>query len=174
MAPPEVWGPAIWTLFHSLIENVNDESYPFIRNQLFSQIKRICGFLPCPECSQDATKFLAKINVNDLKTKTDFKNTFYIFHNYVNVKKRKSLYNYSNLETYKKYNIIFVINNFISKYTTKGNMKLIAESFQRKLIITEFKSWITKNITIFNSPKLIPPSITEKVTDEKETNEKKH
>ena len=66
MSPPEVWGPAVWTLFHTLIEKVNDQAYPFIKVQLFGQIRRICGFLPCPECSSDATIFLAKVNVNDL------------------------------------------------------------------------------------------------------------
>ena len=86
MSPPEVWGPAVWTLFHTLIEKVNDQAYPFIKVQLFGQIRRICGFLPCPECSSDATNFLAKVNVNDLKTKFDFRNTFYVFHNMVNAK----------------------------------------------------------------------------------------
>ena len=89
MSPPEVWGPAIWILFHTLSEKVSDQAYPFIKGQLFAQIRRICGFLPCPECSADATSFLAKINVNDLKTKLEFRNTFYLFHNWVNAKKRK-------------------------------------------------------------------------------------
>ena len=86
MSPPEVWGPAVWTLFHTLAEKVTDQAYPFVKAQLFAQIKRICGFLPCPECSSDATNFLAKVNISDLKTKVDFRNTFYLFHNMVNAK----------------------------------------------------------------------------------------
>jgi hypothetical protein len=161
MSPPEVWGPAIWTLFHTLSEKVSEQAYPFIKGQLFAQIRRICGFLPCPECSADATNFLAKINVNDLKTKVEFRNTFYLFHNWVNAKKRKPLFNYSNLASYNNYGIIPVINNFISKYNTKGNMRLIAESFQRQIIISEFKSWFTKTILAFRPPQNIPPHIPE-------------
>ena len=146
MSPPEVWGPAVWTLFHTLIEKVNDQAYPFIKVQLFGQIRRICGFLPCPECSADATNFLAKVNINDLKTKIDFRNTFYMFHNMVNSKKRKPLFNYSKLTSYNNYGIVYVVNNFISKYNTKGNMKLLAESFQRKLVLGEFKSWFLNDL----------------------------
>ena len=166
MSPPEVWGPAVWTLFHTLAEKVTDQAYPFVKAQLFGQIRRICGFLPCPECSTDATNFLAKININDLKTKVEFRNTFYLFHNWVNAKKRRPLFNYSNLATYNNYGIVPVINNFISKYNTKGNMKLLAESFQRKIILSEFKSWFTKTIMAFTPPQNIPSPISEVITDE--------
>ena len=168
MSPPEVWGPAVWTLIHTLSEKVTEQSYPFIKGQLFAQIRRICGFLPCPECSSDATNFLAKININDLKTKNEFRNTFYLFHNWVNVKKRKPLFNYSKLVAYNNYGIIHVINNFISKYNTNGNMKLISESFQRKLIVSDFKSWFTKTIRAFTPPQNIPSLIS--VTKEEPTN----
>ena len=165
MSPPEVWGPAVWTLFHTLIEKVNDQAYPFIKVQLFGQIRRICGFLPCPECSADATNFLAKVNINDLKTKVDFRNTFYLFHNMVNAKKRKRLFNYGHITSYNNYSIVPVINNFISKYNTKGNMKLIAESFQRKLVLGEFKSWFTKTIRAFTPPQNVPSPISLIVND---------
>ena len=102
MSPPEVWGPPIWNLFHTLIEKVNENAYPYISRQLFNIIVRICKFLPCPECSNDATLFLAKLKIENLKTKHDLKNTFYLFHNYVNAKKRKPLFNYANINIYKR------------------------------------------------------------------------
>ena len=160
MSPPEVWGPAVWTLFHTLAEKVTDQAYPFIKSQLFGQIKRICGFLPCPECSSDATNFLAKVNIDDLKTKVDFRNTFYLFHNMVNAKKRKPLFNYSHIASYNNYGIVPVINNFVAKYNTKGNMKLLAESFQRKMVLGEFKSWFTKTIRAFTPPQNVPSPIS--------------
>jgi len=154
MSPPEVWGPAVWLLFHTLAEKVNENAFPFIKMQLFSQIKRICNFLPCPECSSDATKFLERINIHDIKSKNEFKNMLYLFHNWVNVKKQKPLFNHSNLEMYNNYKLIYVVNNFISKYNTKGNMRLIAESFQRNIIIRDFKTWITSSNKAFITPKI--------------------
>ena len=151
MPSPEVWGPPVWTLFHVLAEKVNERIYPRIVGQLFDIIKRICSALPCPECSQDASIFLGKIKLHELKTKNDFKNMIYVFHNYVNSKKRKKLYNYSNLEIYKRYNIVYVFNRFISVYHTKGNMNLIAESFQRQMIVKNVRDWFSRNLGCFIS-----------------------
>jgi hypothetical protein len=149
MPPIELWGPATWTLFHVLAEKVNEHIYPRIAGQLFDVVKRICTALPCPECAQDATQFLAKIRVHDLKSKNDFKNLIYVFHNHVNVKKRKPLFKYVNLEVYKRYNIVSVFNRFISFYHTKGNMRLLAESFQRQLIVKNVREWFSRNICFF-------------------------
>ena len=67
----------------------------------------------------------------------------------VNAKKRKPLFNYSNVASYNNYGIVPVINNFISKYNTKGNMKLLAESFQRSFVIKDFLSWFKVNSRAF-------------------------
>jgi hypothetical protein len=152
MSPPEIWGPAVWRLFHTLIEKMNPKAYPYVINSMFNMIVAICKFLPCPECSTDATIFLGKLNLRDYKNKTDFKNMLYLFHNYVNAKKRKPLYNYSNMDKYGTFNLINVINDFISKYNTRGNMKLLSESFHRKIVIKAFVKWFKSNHKAFIQP----------------------
>ena len=52
-----------------------------------------------------------------------------------------------------------IINNFIVSYTTKGNMKLLNESFQRQLVLKDFKSWISANIKAFLPPINPPPNV---------------
>ena len=151
MSPPDVWGPAIWTLFHTISEKINENAYPYVINSMFSIICRICSFLPCPECSKHATSFLAKINIKDYKTKNDFKNMIYLFHNLVNAKKRKPLFNYANMNKYAYLNLQIVVNNFIANYNTKGNMKLLSETFQRTIIIKDFINWFK-----FNSKAFLP------------------
>jgi hypothetical protein len=155
MPTPEVWGPAVWTLFHTLIAKIQPELYPQIRNSLFSNIVQICRYLPCPECSNDASKFLAKIRITDYKTKEEFKQIFYLFHNWVNHKKRKPLFNYNNIEKYQYLYLPNVINHFMNVYNTKGNMKLLAETFQRKLILKNFIIWFKSNSIVFTYNK--PP-----------------
>jgi len=157
MAPPEVWGPPVWNLIHTLSSKIREDAYPILYTHLFNIIVKICKFLPCPECSNDASIFLAKIKSSDIKTKNEFKNIFYLFHNYVNTKKRKKLYNYHDLRVYEFYNLNKTINNFIINYQTKGNMKLLTESFQRIFVIKEFKNFITKYYRAF-IPKLNIPS----------------
>ena len=66
MVQPTIWGPPIWTLFHVLIERINDEEFPKLYKELFNYIKRKCTYLPCTECSQHAYQFLTKIKYNQL------------------------------------------------------------------------------------------------------------
>jgi len=159
MPPIEVWGPAVWRLFHTLAERVNEQLYPVIANQLFAQIVSICKVLPCPDCATDATHFLSKIKINEYKTKTDFKNLLYLFHNYVNAKKRKPLFNYANINVYANYKLVPVCNHFFNVFNTKGNMKLIAETFQRNLIQNNFKKWLVANIGAFIPPQPVSPEV---------------
>jgi hypothetical protein len=142
-----------------MAEKINEQSYHILYPQLFNQIQKICKFLPCPECSKDSSIFLAKIKLNTLKNKNEFKNLFYLFHNWVNAKKRKPLFNYSNMAIYKNLTLVNVINKFISIYNTKGNMKQLSESFQRQFVLKDFKRWITNNMRGF-FPSRVPPSVT--------------
>jgi uncharacterized membrane protein YheB (UPF0754 family) len=151
MTRPEIWGPAVWILFHTLGEKVLEDKFPRVKNQLFNFIKMICKHLPCPFCSYDATNFLSKININKINTKNDFVNMIYVFHNYVNKKKRKPLMNYADLApSYNHKNLRNVIINFANKYNTKGNMQQLNETFHRNLLRKEFIKWIKTNHDCFN------------------------
>jgi hypothetical protein len=170
MSPPEVWGPAIWTLFHTLADKINPEAYPIVIKSMFPMIINICKFLPCPDCSIHASNFLAKVDINKHKNKEDFKILFYLFHNSVNARKKKKLFPYSDIGMYSKYNLVNVVRNFILKYNTTGNMKLLTESFQRKLIIGNFIKWFQQNSNAFIEPK-IEPNIEQVAEITNETNE---
>jgi len=67
----------------------------------------------------------------------------------VNYRKKKPAFNQILLNKYEKMNVITAYNNFVSVYHTKGNMKLLAESFQRKLILKDFRQWFMNNISNF-------------------------
>ena len=45
-------------------------------------------------------------------------------------------------------------------------MKLLAESFQRKMVLGEFKSWFTKTIRAFTPPQNIPSPISVSVVED--------
>ena len=149
MSPSE-WGPPTWTLFHTIAEKMNEEAFPVLMPQFIFFLKRICSVLPCPECSQHATQFWKNINVAGIKTKTDMKNMLFLFHNIVNKRKGKPLFVNDTLsELYKHQNIINVFNKFVAVYQTKGNMQLLADSFQRKLLLIPFRKWVMSNIKHF-------------------------
>ena len=49
------------------------------------------------------------------------------------------------MNKYENQNIVNVFNNFVAIYNTKGNMKMLTESFQRALIIKDLKRWLINN-----------------------------
>ena len=150
MSPPTAWGPPVWTLFHIFAEKINPDKFSELAPQLFVFIKRICSSLPCPDCSRHATAFLAQVNFNGIKNKEDLQNLLYIFHNVVNKRKNKPLFNRDQVSaSYADKNIIAAYNNFISVYQTRGNLKLLTDSFQRKMVVQDFKKWLVANIKYF-------------------------
>jgi len=149
MSPPEVWGPAVWSLFHTLAEKINVNAYPYVFPSLFNMIVKICRYLPCPECSQHAKHNLAGVNIEKLKTKGDLINVLFIFHNSVNKRKNKLIYNFSEMDKYANNNLLTVCNNFFRNYKTTGNMRLMAESYQRKMIVENFIVWLKINYKSF-------------------------
>ena len=142
MTKPEIWGPPIWRFFHTIAEKIKEDQYTKIAPVILSFIIRICNYLPCPECSKHAVHFFNQVKPENYKTKTDFKNQ-------VNLRKKKNIFNHGGLENYNKMNLINTYNQFIRVYNTKGNMTLLTESFQRTLIISEFKKWMIQNIHFF-------------------------
>lgn len=147
---PNKWGPPVWTFFHTLAEKINPDMFSRIFPKLFSYIVRICRVLPCPECSQHATQFLQKVNPAGVRNKDDFRNIMCIFHNAVNRRKNKPPFNPANLTAiYGNINPIAAYNNFVGVFHTKGNMKLLAETFQRKLVLTDLKKWFLQNAHLF-------------------------
>jgi len=150
MSPPTIWGPKIWSFFHTLIEKIKEEYFPIVGFPTFNMIKQICKTLPCPDCSLHATQFLSKVDFKHIKTKNDFKTLFYIFHNSVNKRKNKEMYNVMDLNIYKTKNIIREYNNFVLVYNTKGNHKLMADSFARDIVVKQLKSFLFKNSKYFN------------------------
>lgn len=159
MSPPEVWGPPVWNFLHTLVEKVNENSFNNIKNSLFLIIKKICLHLPCPECSQHANYFFMKVNINKIHSKSEFKHMLYVFHNAVNKRKRKQVFNYNNMERYKYMTIPNTYNHFINVYNTKGNLNLIMESFRRSFVIKELQTWLKLNYMHFRANKTSMPTM---------------
>jgi hypothetical protein len=150
MTQPSIWGPPIWKFFHVLIAKIKDDSFKNIYIPLFYYIKRICSQLPCPECSNHATHFLSTVKIEHISNKNDFKHMLHYFHNKVNLRKIKPNFPRSEIDKYKNFLLIPTYNNFIRVYNTKGNLNMLTESFQRQIILSEFKKWFLQNIHHFH------------------------
>ena len=127
MPPAGVWGPPIWTLFHTLAAKIREDKFNEIGHELIMHIRKIARYLP----------------------KTNFMQVLYVLHNHVNKRKNKPVFKLENLNMYENKNLIQVYNRFSLVYNTRGNMKLLTDTFQRQLLITDFKKWLVKNMQAF-------------------------
>lgn len=146
---PNNWGPPTWVFLHTLCEKIKDTSFPIIGKSLMSFIINICSNLPCPECSQHAKLFWSKVNKNNITNKIDLINLLFVFHNVVNKRKNYQPFKYQDLQYYKTKNIIETYNSFSRNYNTKGNMKLLTESFHRNIMMSSLKKWLMSNLNHF-------------------------
>lgn len=146
---PSNWGPAIWNFLHTMAAKIKEDKYSQMAPQLFNFIQRICANLPCPECSLHSSNFLGKIVFKRVSTKADLIKLLFIFHNAVNVRKAKPIFSIDHVGKYSQNNLILAYNQFITAFNTRGNLKLIADSFQRKLIIRDFRKWFIQNLQNF-------------------------
>lgn len=145
------WGEPIWTFFHTLAQKILPEHYELKSRELFDIIKLICNNLPCPICTEHATKYLNKINFFSLKTKDDLKLMLFQFHNEVNTRKKYSQFPLSELDSkYERAITINVINNFLLSYRKKSrNLQMIATEMNKVAAYKTVYSWLTKNLDIF-------------------------
>jgi hypothetical protein len=89
------------------------------------------------------------VDGSKLKTKTDLANAIFMMHNAVNMRKKKQMQTTAILERYNNINVIQAYNVFATVYKTKGNMKLLTDTFQRQLIVNDFKKWLVANLVNF-------------------------
>lgn len=145
------WGAPIWTFFHTLAEKIKPEYYESKSKELFAIIKLICGNLPCPICTEHASKYMDKINILSLKTKDDMKLMLFQFHNEVNKRKQYQQFPLSELDTkYANMVTMNVMNRFISSYSKKsGNVQMIATEMGKRDALKKTRAWLSDNLHIF-------------------------
>ena len=132
------WGNATWYLFHTLAEKINEQYFLANKIEFFTIISLICNTLPCPTCAEDSTKILNSVNFIIINSKQDLKQFFYEFHNKVNIKLNKPIFNFNEINKYKWANTRNIILNFIHFYFLNFyNEKLLTHQFQKRLIAIE-------------------------------------
>ena len=149
-----IWGPPIWTLFHTIIESVHEDKFEQAGEPIFIFINRICRLLPCPECQEHAKKYLKVQRINT-KSKNAVRTFIHKFHNMVNSFKKYKEQPIEILEQYKNKNIIETYNNFVKVFSARGNIRMLADTMQRNMIMKDFKTWILANKEIFIQPSTI-------------------
>lgn len=138
------WATPTWYFFHSLAEQVNEEDFPKLKNDLFNIFKNICSCLPCYECTNHAKQYIRHIRFQKINTKEDFKKMLFDFHNNVNVRLRKPIFNNYNMYKSSKLKSIFL--NFKYNYLRNNGLNRgFTDSLYRKNIINHIESFFNKH-----------------------------
>jgi len=116
-----IWGKATWMLFHILAERINPVFYFNNKRQVLGLVKAICSKLPCPTCTTHAMRFMSRVNVSSVPTKTQFRAMLYYFHNKVNLRLGKPQFKFRDLTRYKTFNLGIALSNFLVFYAKRYN-----------------------------------------------------
>ena len=138
------WANPTWFFFHTLIEKMHPNHYLVVKEEVMYHIKKICSMLPCPECAAHATSYMN--NIRTPNTKEECKQMLYIFHNSVNVRTHKPVYDYVALNLYERVNLPVCYQLFRQQFVKKtNNPKMFLESMSRTRYITDLDTWLKRN-----------------------------
>lgn len=149
------WGNATWYLFHTLAEKLKPEyDNPTEIKALYSQIKKICYNLPCPDCTQHAIKTLSNVNENVVtNSKSAFIQFLWQFHNKVNKSTGKKELPFDETNNiYSRAVTGLIIRNFINVMNIKSadlQIMLIKRN-SKNAYMPGFTDYVNKNIQKYN------------------------
>ncbi len=145
-----LWGEPTWFLFHTLAEKIKDDYFTTLKNELVGFIKQICYNLPCPDCTEHATRFINGVNFDAIKTKEQLKVFFFNFHNEINKRKDYEYFDLSDTDKYKNAITINIAKNFFYHFGKKNyNVKLDVSGYQRTILLKRFRTWLENNYYCF-------------------------
>jgi len=142
------WGKHIWIFLHNFANKIDNNFFCNNRELVLNTIKLISISLPCYLCSDHAKIKLNNYNFNTINDKNDLKKFLYDFHNHINKKLNKKIYDLSVLNQYDNCNFNISCNNYFKiikmHNDTNNNPKLMLHKFHNKGNLNNIKSNIKK------------------------------
>jgi len=108
------WGPIVWIFLHTITTKIKDGKFHLVKKNVFEIISQTCYNLPCPRCRQHATNFLSQNKISRCNTKESLISYIFNFHNIVNKRLGKKMYEFKDLEKYKRCRFNELIKRFES------------------------------------------------------------
>ena len=140
------WGTITWIFFHTFAEKIKDEEFENNKALFINIIINTCNHLPCPECSEHASKVLKQAYLNNIKIKKNFVEFLRQFHNIVNIKTNKKEFTREEIkDLYNNNNLSLVLINLIRTYKSiKTSERLMMYNFYRDKFLTQLYNDIQK------------------------------
>lgn len=148
-----VWGPPTWQLLHCTVIKAKDIMNVSQIEELKTIIERVVSNLPCPICSGHALSFFKKNNYTRIKTLAQLRYFIFEFHNNVNKRLDKPLFNYEeHIILYHNMNLEIVLRNMLHVYQhmNNTNVTMMLYSFHRTSIIRDLNKYFMENDSLFH------------------------
>ena len=148
----KTWGNSTWLFFHVLAEKIKDEEYNNEKENIVKIIKGICNNLPCPDCRQHASNYMAKLNIRHIPTKKLLIDLLFKFHNSVNKKLGKPTLSEDILKKYSNENFQKVITVFINIFSRPVyNTRLMTDNLNRNFFIKGLINYFQSNLNKYEN-----------------------
>jgi hypothetical protein len=139
-------GPPVWALLHSIVEKVKNDNFKDYKLQLFNLIKKICVFFPSVVSSKNSEAYFSNVNPNYINNLIDIKVFIFNYHNFINKKLKKPIFNYCELTKYDNVNIPVLQNAIVELYRKNTYMKLLPNYVNMKHTLNELNIFLFNNI----------------------------
>ena len=107
-------GGLMWIMLHSFAEKLKEEIFNSNKTEIINFLKDFYNGLPCETCRIDAINYLE--NYTNLNSQADLKKYLYDFHQTVNKKLHKRIFDETVLLQYESVNVIEIFELFNSKW----------------------------------------------------------
>lgn len=144
----KLWGPPTWIFIHSFLELMSDECYLIHKQTVINLLTSICSTLPCRDCTNHALAYMKKhpLHPNYYPTRKHLQYYFYKFHNAVNIRLGKPIFD--DFNKYESARLTIVFREFQTKYRGSSTMDF-TNNMARKNIINNIRTFINSNNNCF-------------------------
>lgn len=130
----EYWGNPTWVILHTISVKISEETYNNTKGEILNIIKTLFSCLPCMICMRHANNYTKHLSVNTVPTKEHFIKYLFDFHNNVNQKINKPLYDFNKLDEYKNNNIFNAFNTFAHTITSTRGFDFFNDTNKRNAV----------------------------------------
>lgn len=138
------WGPICWIFLHTIVEKIKPKSFDSKKEILFQIISDICNNLPCPNCRKHSSNYLNNNNIRKCNTIHDLRMFIFNFHNTVNRRLNKKIFESKDLEKYKRCNFKELIKRFNLVFKKQYLFTKTMDGWKRRKITEDIMTKIKK------------------------------
>lgn len=151
MSKTKQWGTPMWNFLHTFVANINEVFFLKNRSDIFEIFHLIIDTIPCDYCKTHAQDYVKKHPFHRMQSKIHCIKYFIDFHNDVNKRLNKSIF--EDVHIYTSYDIRNITITFYNMVGIRRNSsKHMLDAQYRKASLKKVFDFVRTNIHYFQLP----------------------